>query len=134
MRNFITALLMTISFSFAFAGPTKNEMRDMGKAFKKINATIRDSSQNQNNAALANQIGQLLSAVVDVMPSTISELPPAQQAEAFATYQEMINQEITLAGQLEQAFLNNDNSLAKQIFEEMSDLMDQGHDRFEPQE
>lgn len=134
MRNFITALLMTVSFSFAFAGPTKNEMRDMGKAFKKINATIRDASQNQNNAALANEITQLLLAVVDVMPNTISELPSAQQAEAWATYQEMINQSITLAGQLEQAFLNNDSALAKQIFDEMSDLMDQGHDRFEPQE
>jgi gas vesicle protein len=133
MLRFFTAALVTLSVSFAFAGPMKNAMRDMGKAFKKINQTIHDSSQNQNNAVLAQNIAQLLTSVVNEVPDTINEMPSAQQQEAFTHYQEMIQREITLAQQLEQAFLGNDSASALAIFQEMSDLMDQGHDQYEPQ-
>ena len=134
MLRFLAATLVTLTLSFAFAGPMKTAMRDMGKAFKKINQTIHDSSQNQNNAVLAQNIAQLLTNVVNEVPDTINELPADQQQEAFTHYQEMIQQEIVLAQQLEQAFLNEDSASALTIFQEMSDLMDQGHDKFEPQD
>lgn len=133
MLRFLAATLVTLTMSFAFAGPMKNSMRDMGKAFKKINQTIHDSSQNQNNAVLAQNMVQLLSNVLNEVPDTINELPAANQQEALAHYQEMIQHEIALAQQLEQAFLNNDSATALAVFQEMSDLMDKGHDQFEPQ-
>jgi gas vesicle protein len=134
MLRLLAATLITLSVSFASAGPMKNAMRDMGKAFKKINQTIHDSSQNQNNAVLAQNIAQLLTNVLNEVPETINELPSTEQQEAFNHYQELIQREITLAQQLEQAFLNEDSGSALAIFQEMSDLMDQGHDKFEPQD
>ena len=133
MLRFLSATLVTLTLSFAFAGPMKTAMRDMGKAFKKINQTIHDSSQNQANAVLAQTVAQLLTDVLNEMPETIGELPSDKQQESFAHYQEMIQREITLAQQLEQAFLNEDSASALAIFQEMSDLMDQGHDQYEPQ-
>ena len=133
MIRFLAATLVTLTMSFAFAGPMKNAMRDMGKAFKKINQTIHDSSQNQNNAVLAQNIAHLLGTVVNEVPDTVAELPAANQQEAFSRYQDLIQQEITLAQQLEQAFLNNDSATALAVFQQMSDLMDKGHDQFEPQ-
>lgn len=134
MLRFLAATLVTLTMSFAAAGTMKNAMRDMGKAFKKINQTIHDSSQNQNNAVLAQTVAQLLTEVLNEVPETINELPSAQQQEAFNHYQELMQREIVLAQQLEQAFLNNDSASALAIFQEMSDLMDQGHDQFEPQQ
>lgn len=134
MLRFLAATLVTLTMSFASAGTMKNAMRDMGKAFKKINQTIHDSSQNQNNAVLAANIAQLLTNVVNEVPDTIAEMPADQQQDAYNHYQEMIQREITLAQQLEQAFLSEDSATAMAIFQEMSDLMDQGHDKFEPQE
>ncbi|MNL05352.1 hypothetical protein D3C87_1259400 [compost metagenome] len=134
MLRFLAATLVTLTMSFAAAGTMKNAMRDMGKAFKKINQTIHDSSQNQNNAVLAQTVAQLLTDVLNEVPETINELPSAEQQAAFNHYQELMQREIVLAQQLEQAFLNNDSASAMAIFQEMSDLMDQGHDQFEPQQ
>ena len=132
MLRILAATLVTLTMGLASASTMTSAMRDMGKAFKKINQTIHDSSENQNNAVLAQTVAQLLTQVVNEMPSTVSELPSGQQ-EAMARYQDLIQQEIVLAQQLEQAFLNNDNATAQVLFQQMSDLMDQGHDEFEPQ-
>ena len=133
MFRLLAATLITFTMSFASASLMKDAMKEMGKEFKKINQTIRDASENQNNAARAQHIEKLLTDVLNELPVTVSELPSAQQEAAFARYQEMMQREITLAQQLTQAFLNDDSDTAMNVFQEMSDLMDQGHDEFEPQ-
>lgn len=133
MLRILAATLITFTMSFASASLMKDAMKEMGKEFKKINQTISDSSENQNNAARAQHIEKLLMDVMHEIPVTVNDLPSAQQEAAFARYQQMTQQAVTLAQQLAQAFLNNDTDTAMNVFQEMSDLMDHGHDEFEPQ-
>ncbi len=134
MRSIISLFLILV-FSFsASAGLMKQHMKEMGRHFKKISSTMRDTSQNEANAALAAQIVVLLSEVYTEVPDTILELPEERQAEAFAHYQDLTQQVYNLGQQLEQAFLANDNNLAVQIYKQMKNIMEDGHDKYEPQD
>ena len=140
MRKIFALTLMTLSFTglTAFAqdaesaGSLEHNMKEIGTLFKAIGGGIKDASKNAENAEASGKISALFKLTKEQTPSHFDEIPEAKRADAFKGYQEMIQQCIDLADQLQQAFLANDNASADQIYRKMKDLKQDGHDEYDP--
>lgn len=137
MRKFFALTLMTLSLvSFnSFAkndGSLEDNMKEANNLFKLIGGSVTDASKNADNAQRAQQMIALFKLTKDQMPPHLEEMPEAKRAEAFKGYQEAIQHVIDVVGELEQAFLNNDNATAKKIYNDLKDLKQEGHDEYDP--
>lgn len=140
MRMLLTFLMMTLSLtgfsSLAQEAPAsetlKHHMKEIGELFKGIGSRIKDPSQNAANAEASAQISALFKITQAQWPEHLHSLPESHRAEAFQKYQEMIQQCIDIATRLEQAFLHNDDGAAQEIYREMKDLKELGHEEFDP--
>lgn len=136
MRKLFALTLVTLSLtafaSFAEEGSLKDHMKKIGDIFKTMGGSLSDTSKNTENADAAAQISALFKLTLEQTPEHLQDIPEAKRAEAFKSYQELIQQCIDLADQLAQAFANNDNATATKIYRQLKDLKSDGHDEFDP--
>ena len=134
MRTIFLTLLTLSSFAVtqANAASIKDDMHAIGNLFKQIGSTMSDATKNQSNAAAAAQMADLFKDVVSQVPQEIQDMPASAQSAAIADYENMINQEINLATELQSAFNSNNNAGAAAIVTQMSDLKKDGHDKYNP--
>lgn len=112
------------------AASLKQNMKQLGTLAKQIGTTISDTSKNQANAAGAAQMTELFKTVYAQAAEGVKDIPADQQEQAIVEFQDLITQEISLSTQLQQAFLDNDNALAAQILQKMTDIKKDGHGKF----
>src|SRR3954469_12835324 len=98
MKLALIALTFALNLNaFAAAPSLKDSMKAIGGAYKAIKATVADRGQNAANAANADQIATLFTAVLAQVPDAINELPAPQQPAAKADYLRLINSELSFA-------------------------------------
>lgn len=129
---FVTFLIPLSVFAQDATGSLKQNMKQLGALSKTIGATVKDPSKNQDNAVNAEKMANLFKVVFTQAEDGVQNLPADQQQAAIADFQGLIQQEFDLATQLQAAFAANDNATATAIFQKMSDIKHQGHDRFDP--
>ncbi|HEX7674047.1 MAG TPA: cytochrome b562 [Bdellovibrio sp.] len=137
MRQFLIAslvaiLLPTVGFAQEVAGSLKDNMKQLGSLSKLINATISDSTKNQDNASRAAQMVDLFKVVYNQAADGVADVPADQQQAALADFQSLIQQEIDLTTQLAQDFAANDNSSAAAVWQKITDIRHEGHDKYNP--
>ena len=137
MRHFLIAslvavLLPTVGFAQEVAGSLKNNMKQLGALSKQITASLNDSTKNQDNANRAGQMVELFKLVYNQAADGVADLPADQQQAAIADFQGLIQQEIDLTTQVEQAFANNDNASAATLWQKINDIKHEGHDKYNP--
>ena len=113
-------------------GSLEANMKEAGDLFKGIGASIKDAAKNMDNAQAAAQISALFKLTKEQTPEHMKEIPETHRVEALKSYQDMIQQCIDLANQLQQAFLAGDNAGANAIYRQLKDLKQDGHDQFDP--
>jgi hypothetical protein len=110
----------------------KDDMSAIGKLVKAITLASSDSSRNSASAAQAKQLVALFTATQSITPDTLAQMPQDQQAAALADYKSLLQREIDAAGELENAFLNNNNASAAAILQEMQKTKSDGHKKYKP--
>lgn len=133
MKKLSLALLFLISLPAFAAAPTlQDNMKAIGKLFKTVSATVANSAQNSANAAAADQMLALFTAVRSQVPDAITSLPAASQAAAIADYQSIIDQEIANATALKADFAAGNNSAAAVVVTSMNSAKRDGHTKYNP--
>jgi uncharacterized Zn finger protein len=146
MRSLIAFTLLSFSLTFttfsAFAQDAtapagealslKQNMKAADKLFKAITATAGDAAHNAENAENALMMAGYFQQTLAQFPDAIKDMPAAQQEAALADYKNRIGQVVTLAGQLHDAFVANDNAAAVSLCQKLKDLKHAGHDKYNP--
>ena len=83
-------------------------MKKIGKNFGDIGKSFKDATQNQANAARAEELAVLFTEALEKTPDSIAKLPAAQRPVAIAQYKRQIGEMITTSQQLQQAFVAGD--------------------------
>ncbi len=120
------------TFGHDHNSPIHQSMKQLGLLSKQVAATVGDPSQNQANAANAKKMIELFQISFDHASEAVEDFPVNEQSGALLEIQNMINQEIEMASDLEEAFIANDNAAAKLILKKMVDLKEEGHDKYKP--
>jgi hypothetical protein len=110
----------------------KDNMKQIGTLFKQIGATLRDVSQDPQNAQNAQQMNQLFQVVYGQAEDGVKDVPASQKEAALADFQNLIQQEIDLSAQLQSAFEASNNQQASAIYQQMNKIKSDGHDKYNP--
>lgn len=137
MRKFfiaalVSVLLPAVGFAQDAASSLKANMKQLGTLSKQITATINDSGKNQDNANRAAQMVELFKLVYNQAADGVADIPADQQQAAIADFQNLIQQEIDLTTQVEQAFAANDNASAATLWQKIGEIKHEGHDKYNP--
>jgi len=108
----------------------KQNMKQIGQLMHTILMGENDPTQDALNAHVAEQVAQVLTYAKSQVPDSISSLESNAQAAAFADYQSLIEQEITLSHQLSSAFSGHQSSTVTSVVQQMLDLSKTGHERY----
>ena len=119
----------------AAAGPKRPQpdMMAMDKAFRALNAQVKDAAQNAASLAVLAQMQAATVAAKDGVPPLVAALPEAERAARIVEYKKemdkLLHQEITLEEQL----LDGDNAKAAETLAAMTATQQEGHRGFRPQ-
>ncbi|MDG0817218.1 cytochrome b562 [Bdellovibrio svalbardensis] len=125
-------LLPAASFAQDASSSLKQNMKQIGSLTKQIVATVKDSSKDQDNANKSAQLVALFQLVYNQAADGVQDIPADQQQAAIEDFQNLIQQEIDLATQLQAAFASNDTNAAATILQQMNDIKHEGHDKYNP--
>lgn len=115
--------------------PVKNlekSMERMGSSVKKLKKQIPDKEQ---TVAALETIKTLQTETVSaksVVPGMISKMPADKQAEAKKDYVKMMSHTLELECTVEQSLLDGDLAAAQKAFDEITEVMKEGHKEFRP--
>lgn len=105
-------------------------MEHMGSSFKKLKKQIPDKEQ---TVAALETIKSMQSDTItakSIIPGSVNKLPADQQAEGKKDYLKMLSHTLELECTIEQSLLDGDLTAAQKSFDEMNDLMKEGHKEF----
>lgn len=134
MKKLMLVVLVFVSFQVGSLAQAalKDTMQAIGATFQILGRQFRDPSQNPSSAQLAVQLKDLFTVSLNEVPASLASLPPDQLTVALAQYKTLIQQEVDLSVQLEQAFIANDNARAGEILRQILDIQARGHGAFKP--
>src|SRR5262245_35367184 len=87
-------------------------MEAMGRAFKKLQAQVKDASQNESSLALVAQMQQSTLAAKAQIPDPVAKLSGEERAKQLTEYRLMMVSLLREELELENNLLNNDNPKA----------------------
>ncbi|AZZ35639.1 hypothetical protein CIK05_02095 [Bdellovibrio sp. qaytius] len=133
MKTFICALLISAS---AFAAVTElpktlsKTMKAMSADLKQVATQVADPKANENSALLSDDFVAMVIHAKDFTPDTVAALPANEQPAALAEYQLMLDQTAEVGVKLAAAFRANDNALATELLNQLSQAKKDGHTKF----
>jgi hypothetical protein len=110
----------------------EREMENMGRAFRRLQSTVKDKSQ---NAATLEAIQAFEAAAVaskSAVPPMVARMPEDQRQPRLAKYRQMMVNLLIEAVNLEDQILAGDNAKAAEHLAAMDDLQKRGHADFRP--
>jgi hypothetical protein len=110
----------------------EREMENMGRAFRRLQSTVKDKSQ---NAASLDAIQAFEAAAVaskSAVPPMVARLPEDQRQPQLMKYRQMMVNLLIEAVDLEDMILAGDNAKAAEHLTAMDDLQKRGHADFRP--
>jgi hypothetical protein len=110
----------------------EREMENMGRAFRRLQSTVKDKSQ---NAATLEAIQAFEAAAVaskSAVPPMVARMPEDQRQPQLAKYRQMMVNLLIEAVNLEDQILAGDNAKAAEHLAAMDDLQKRGHADFRP--
>jgi hypothetical protein len=118
----------------AAAGPKRPQpdMMAMDKAFRALNAQIKDAAQNAASLAAVAQMQAATVAAKDGMPPLVAALPAAEQAARIVEYKKELEKLLRQEIDLEEQLLNGDNAKAADTLAAMQATQQEGHRGFRP--
>ena len=108
----------------------KTAMQNMGAELKIIQKQASDSTQNKASAKLADDFVANAKDVKAFLPTTITNLPLAQQQARIDLYNKLTDKSIDLGIKMSQAFSTGDNAAAVTIITELIANKKEGHFEF----
>lgn len=105
-------------------------MKDISRDYKAIGKQIDDPSKNQSSVLLSHELGSFILEARSIMPPSIASMPPQNQAQAMAGYQQEIDDLSAACTKMESAFQQNDNPSAQAAYDQMADIKSDGHDKY----
>ncbi|HEY7087231.1 MAG TPA: cytochrome b562 [Tepidisphaeraceae bacterium] len=109
-------------------------METMGRAFKKLQAQVKDASQNESSLALVLQMEQSTLAAKAQIPDPVAKLSGEERAKQQTEYRMMMVSLLREELELENNLLNNDNTKAAESVAALVQLQKDGHKEFRPKE
>ena len=119
----------------AAAGPKRPQadMMAMDKAFRALNAQVKDAAQNAASLMLIAQMQAATLAAKDGMPPLVAALPDAERPARLVAYKKEINKLLRQELDLEEQLLDGDNAKAAETLAAMQATQQEGHQGFRPQ-
>jgi hypothetical protein len=119
----------------AAAGPKRPQpdMMAMDKAFRALNAQVKDAAQNAASLAVIAQMEAATVAAKDGMPPLVAALPAADQAARLIEYKKEMTKLLRQELDLEDQLLAGDNAKAAETLAAMQATQQEGHRGFRPQ-
>ena len=109
------------------------DMQAMDKAFRALNAGVKDAAQNAASLAAVAQMQAATVSAKDAMPPLVAALPAAEQAARTVEYKKEINKLLRQELDLEDQLLAGDNAKAVETLAAMQATQQEGHRGFRPQ-
>jgi hypothetical protein len=109
------------------------DMMAMDKAFRLLNAQVKDAAQNAASLAAIAQMETATLAAKDGMPPLVAALPAADQAARLVEYKKEMTKLLRQELDLEDQLLAGDNAKAAETLAAMQATQQEGHRGFRPQ-
>jgi hypothetical protein len=119
----------------AAAGPKRPQpdMMAMDKAFRALNAQVKDPAQNAASLTAVAEMQAATVAAKDAMPPLVAALPAPEQAARIVEYKKELEKLLRQEIDLEEQLLNGDNAKAADTLAAMQATQQEGHRGFRPQ-
>lgn len=133
MKTLILTTLLLASSAFAQMDPMASlgsVMKAMNNDLKKIVAQAADATKNASSAELAADFVKQSELAKKFIPDSVKTLPADQRPARETLYLKMMDDDIQLGKDLENAFRNNDNTAAAELLKKLSSLKKEGHAEF----
>jgi hypothetical protein len=112
----------------------EREMETMGRAFKRLQAQIKDKTQNESSLAQITIFEQSALACKGAVPPAVAKLGEQERAKQLHDYRNMMVNLLQQALDLEEQLLAGDNTKAADTLATMDEIQKQGHKEFRPAE
>jgi len=109
------------------------DMMSMDKAFRALNAQVKDPAQNAASLAAVAQMEAATVASKDGVPPLVAALPEAERAARLVEYKKEINKLLRQELDLEEQLLDGNNAKAAETLAAMQATQQEGHRGFRPQ-
>jgi hypothetical protein len=137
MKTLLT-LIATLAFSVHFAGaddtPLGKEMSQMNKSLRLLKRQVADPAKKQENLELLAKIRKNTKASHDYEPAKAKDVPAAEKAAYIEKYKKQLDDLDKTFERLETAIKADNQDDAKKEFEKLTELKEQGHKDFAPDE
>lgn len=110
----------------------EREMSTMGRVFRRLQAQVKDKSQNEASLAAVAQFEQATLASKGAVPPAIAKLAEPERAKQLLEYRNMMVNLLQQALDLEEQLLAGDNTKAAATLVAMDEIQKQGHKEFRP--
>ncbi len=107
-----------------------HRMKEMDDAMKKLRRTLKSADTNADSLDLIAKIEQLAVTCKSMTPSKAATLPEADRPKFIASYRKEMAGLLTEVCKMESAVLDGDNAKAQEIFANLKEMEDKGHDKF----
>lgn len=107
-----------------------DHMEKVGKAFKQLRRQVSDASQNDSSLALVAKMRTELSAASLLKPAKEADLPPDQQADFQAKFQDGMKEFLGQLDKLSDMLKAGDNAGATEQVKKLGGLERQDHKQF----
>ena len=108
------------------------DMMAMDKAFRALNAQIKDAAQNAASLQAVADMEAATVAAKDAMPPLVAALPAAEQAARIVEYKKEIGKLLRQELDLEEQLLDGNNAKAAETLAAMQATQQEGHRGFRP--
>jgi hypothetical protein len=131
-NQFFAVGIMIASLAMnAFAGPDLGGvMKAMATDFAQIEQQVSDSSQNANTESLCDSMNATIDQAKAITPNKVLAMPADQQPAQMQAYVQMLSQLQGLVLQLKGDLLNDNNTAAAAMIDQINALKVQGHIQF----
>src|SRR3954463_4873226 len=128
MKTFLIALMLALTAAPAFATdtPLAKVMQGMGERLEAVAKRAGDQSRNADSAKLSEELSGLVRDALGLGPSTITDLPAADQPKARIEYRRLLGQLFLRALDLEAAFREGRNAATGPIIQDLGSIRKQG--------
>jgi hypothetical protein len=110
----------------------EREMENMGRAFRRLQSTVKDKSQNAASLEAIQAFEAAAVASKSATPPMVGRLPEDQRQQQLTKYRQMMVNLLIEAVDLEDMILAGDNAKAAEHLAAMDDIQKRGHADFRP--
>jgi hypothetical protein len=112
----------------------EQQMSAMGRAFKQLQAQIKDKTKNESSLTLIMQMESATAASKLAVPPSIRRLPEADRPKQTTDYRSMMTNLLKQELELEEKLLAGDNTKAADTLAAMDEIEKMGHQEFNASE